>query len=156
MSISATSAISRLQGRRWPAVALVASLVLNGFLVGMVATDALRPHRGALTGDRFARFELRRFDERLPKEAVERIAATLQPLGPQIDERLTKLRAIRAEIMRLAAAPQPDRAALDAKLAELRSESAAMQAAVQDATYDALIALPADQRAHLAENAPSG
>ena len=57
--------------------------------------------------------------------------------------------------MRLAAAPEPDRAAIDAKLAELRAESAAMQEAVQKATYDALLGLPADQRAHLAD-APNG
>ena len=141
--------------RRWPAVALVASLVLNGFLVGMLATDALRPHRGAFNGERYVRFELRRFDDRLLQPAVDTIAAALKPLGPALDERLAKLRAIRAEIMRLAAEPVPDRAAVDAKLAELRAESAAMQEAVQKATYDALIGLPADQRARLADT-PSG
>lgn len=145
------SGMSSFLRRRWPAVALVASLVLNGFLVGLVATDALRPHRGVFNGERFARFELRRFDEKLPKEAVDSIAATLKPLAPQIDERLAKLREIRADIMRLAAAPEPDRAAIDAKLGELRAETAAMQEAVQRATYDALIGLPADQRAHLAD-----
>jgi hypothetical protein len=141
--------------RRGPAVALVASLVLNGFLVGLVATDALRPHRGGFNGDRFARFELRRLDDRLPKEAVDRIAGTLKPLGPEIDARLAKMKEIRAEVMRLAAAPEPDRAAIDARLAELRAENAAMQEAVQKATYDALIALPADQRAQLGA-APGG
>ena len=149
------SGLSAFLRRRWPAVALVASLVLNGFLIGLLATDALRPQRGPFTGERFARFELRRFDDRLPKDAVDQISATLKPLGSQIDERLAKLREIRAEIMRLAAAPEPDRAAIDAKLAELRAESAAMQDAVQKATYDALLGLPADQRAHLAD-APNG
>jgi hypothetical protein len=140
---------------RWPAVALVASLVLNGFLIGMLATGALAPKRGVFNGERFARFELRRIDDKLPKPAVDQIAATLMPLGPKIDERLTKLRAIRAEVMKLAAAPNPDRAAIDAKLIELRAETADMQEAIQRATYDALLGLPADQRAHLAD-APNG
>ena len=61
------------------------------------------------------------------------------------------MRAIRAELMQLAAAPEPDRAAIDAKLVELRAETAAMQEAVQKATYDALLGLPAEDRAQLAE-----
>ena len=107
------SAASTFLRRRWPAVALVASLVLNGFLIGMLATDSLRPHRGAFNGERFARFELRRFDERLPKDAVDSIAASADAARPDIDERLAKLRDIRAEIMRLASArrarPRRDR-----------------------------------------------
>jgi uncharacterized membrane protein len=132
-------------------VALIASLVLNGFLIGLVATDFLRPHRGGFSGERFARFELRRFDDRLPKPAVDKIAAALAPLGAALDPEIAKLRAIRSEIMRMAAEPSPDRGAVDAKLAELRTQSAGMQERVQKATYDALLALPPDQRARLAE-----
>lgn len=136
--------------RRWPAVLLVASLLLNGFLIGMFAVDYLKPHRGGFSADRFARFELRRFDDRLPKQAVDSIAATLKPLEAQLEERLTRVRAIRAELLQLAATPEPDRAAIDAKLLELRAETAAMQEAVQNATYDALLGLPAEDRAQLA------
>jgi uncharacterized membrane protein len=128
--------------------------VLNGFLIGVVAVDWLKPRRG-FTGERFARFELRRFDERLPQHAVDQIGSALQPLGPQLEERLARLREIRAEIMRLAAAPDPDRAAVDAELALLRSETIAVQETIQRSTYDALLALPAEDRAHLAE-APGG
>ena len=136
------SAASAFLRRRWPAVALVASLVLNGFLIGMLATDALRPHRGAFNGERFARFELRRFDERLPKDAVDRIAASLMPLAPAFDKRLAKLRDLRARDHAARrgsrARPRRDRRAA----AELRAESAAMQEAVQKATYDALMLFP--------------
>jgi uncharacterized membrane protein len=149
------SAAPTIRKWRWPAVALIASLVLNGFLIGMLVTNAFVPHRGMFNGERFARFELRRIDDKLPKAAVDQIAATLKPLGPNIDERLGKLRAIRAEVMRLAAEPTPDRAAIDAKLTELRAETADMQEAIQRATYDAVLGLPAEQRAHLAE-APNG
>jgi len=143
--------VAALRKRRWPAVLLVASLLLNGFLVGMFAVDYLKPHRGGFSGERFARFELRRFDDRLPKAAVDSIATSLKPLSAQLEERLTRVRAIRAEIMQLAAAPEPDRAAIDVKLMELRTESAAMREAVQRATYDALLGLPAKDRAQLAE-----
>jgi signal transduction histidine kinase len=143
---------SALLRRRWPAVALIASLLLNGFLIGLFATDFLRPHRGGFSGERFARFELRRFDDRLPKPAVDKIAAALVPLAPALDPEIAKLRGIRAEIMRLAAEPSPDRVAIDAKLAELRAQSAAMQEALQKATYDALLSLPPDQRARLGED----
>jgi hypothetical protein len=137
--------------RRWPAIALVASLLLNGFLLGMLAVDYLRPHKG-FTGERMLRFELRRLDDRLPEEAIARIAAELQPLVPSMDAHLDRLRAIRADIRELAAAPEPDRAAIDERLATLRAESTGIQEEVQRATYDALLKLPSEARAALAED----
>lgn len=136
--------------RRWPAFALIASLILNGFLVGMMVADSLKPHRGP-SGERFARFELRRLSDRLPEAAVEQIAADLQRLGPDVTERVAGLRALRAEIMQLAATPEPDRAAIDERLASLRAEASSMQEEVQRATYDALLTLPPETRASLAE-----
>ncbi len=143
-------------GKRWPAVALVASLVLNGFLTGMLVTDSFKPHHRGFSGDRFARFELRRFDDRLPRKAVDQVAAQLQSLAPDVRERLNGMREIRAEIMRLAAAPEPDRASIDERLAALRAASSAMLEAVQKATYDAVLGLPAEDRAHLAESPDKG
>jgi uncharacterized membrane protein len=136
--------------RRWPAIALVASLVLNGFFVGMFVVDWLEPHH-RFSGERLATFELRRFDERLPHEAADRIAGQLKPLGPDLEQRIKAMRDMRDEIMRLAAAPEPDRATIDERLAALRAAASAMQEAVQKATYDALIALPPADRVHLAE-----
>lgn len=136
--------------RRWPAIALVASLVLNGFLIGALVTDWLKPGRG-FTGPRFAGFELRRLDEHLPQKAVDRIAAELQPLGETMRERVARLRELRAEIMRLAAEPRPDRAAIDERLAALRTEVSGMQEEVQRATYDALLSLPPEDRVRLAQ-----
>ncbi len=145
------SGFSALLRRRWPAVLLVASLVLNGFLIGMIVTDSLKPRRG-LSGERFARFELRRLDDRLPAAAVEQIAAELEPVGAELAERLTRLRALREEILRLAAEPEPDRAAIDEHLAALRRDVSAMQESVQRATYDSLLALPPETRAGLARS----
>jgi len=129
---------------------LAASLLINAFLLGAFVVDWLKPHRG-FSGERFARFELRRFDDRLPREAADQVAKALDPLAVQVEERLKRVREIRSQIMRLAAAPNPDRAALDARLAELRAESAAMQETIQAATYDALLVLPPEDRARLAD-----
>ncbi len=124
--------------RRWPLL-LALSLVLIGFLAGMIAVDWLRPHRGAgLTGERAARFELRRLEKHLPADAVEQMQAALEPLAPSLEARLARLRDARAEVMRIAAEPQPDLARLETALAELRAESAGMQEEVQRATFDAL------------------
>ena len=136
--------------RRWPAIALVASLVLNGFLAGMVAVDWLKPRRG-FSGERAAGFELRRLDDRLSKDAVARIETELAPLASRLDERIQRLRALREEVMQLAAASEPDRAAIDEKLTALRAETAAMQEEVQRSTYDALLGLPPEMRVTLAE-----
>jgi hypothetical protein len=136
--------------RRWAAIALVASLVLNAFLLGMVAVDWLKPRRG-FSGERFAGFELRRLDDRLSKDAVTILQDQLAPLGPQLDARVERLRSLREEIMQLAAVAEPDRAAIDERLTALRAETAAMQEEVQRSTYGALLALPPEMRASLAE-----
>jgi len=137
--------------RRWPALALVASLVLNGFFIGIFVVDSLKHRRHGFSGERLATYELRRFDERLSPEDVDKIAGELKALAPDLDARIKAMREIRAEIMRLAAAPEPDRAALDERLAALRAAASAMQEAVQKATYDALFSLPPEDRARLAE-----
>jgi hypothetical protein len=136
--------------RRGPAVALAASLLLNAFFIGVIVAESMRgPREHRLP--RFAGYELRRLADRLPEEAVETIAADLRRLGPTIDGQVERIREARREIGRLAAEPEPDRAAIDARLADVRSESAAMQETVQKATYDAVLALPADMRTRLAE-----
>lgn len=141
--------VTSFLGRRWPAVILAASLVLNAFLLGMAVADWMKP-RARFSGERFATFELRRFQDRLPRDASEEIAAELQPLGPDLQNRIEQLRGIREDILRLAAAPNPDRAAIEERLAELRAAASSMQEAIQRATYDALLKLPPETRARLA------
>ena len=135
--------------RSWPAAALILSLVLNGFLIGMLVADSFRsPHRAP--GPRAMNFELRHLARLLPSQAVDQIAAELQPLAPAFQARIERLRALRDEINRMAALPEPDRAAIDARLEALRTEAQALQAEVQRATFDALLKLPPDSRAALA------
>ena len=139
-----------LSRRRWPVAALVASLVLNGFLIGMVAVDSFRQHRSR-EGPRVVGWELRRLEKRLSPEALEQVGDELNSQAAAFDERFTALRAMRDEIYGMAAEENPDRAAIDARLADMRSGSQALQADVQRATYDALLKLPPQARARLRE-----
>jgi uncharacterized membrane protein len=145
--------IRRPSRSRWLAGALVVSLALNAFFVAAVATDMLRVKWGG-GWDREARalrFELRWFDERLDREALGQVEAALAAARPDVIAHAERLRQLRSELAALAAAGQPDRTAIDAQLAAIRAEVDAMQAEVQDATMDALLALPAEARARLAE-----
>jgi uncharacterized membrane protein len=141
--------------RGWPVAALVASLVLNAFLIGMIVADSFgHRHRGS--GPRLGGFELRRLAERLPRDAVRQVAAELEAQRPSLEARFGRLRAMREEINAAAAVPNPDRAAIDERLAALRIESAALQADVQRATYDAILRLPPEVRAGLAAEPDNG
>lgn len=144
-----------LAGRGWPVAALVASLVLNGFLIGIIVADSLgHRHRGS--GPRLGGFELRRLAERLPRDAVRHVAAELDAQRPALEARFERLRALREEINAAAALPNPDRAAINERLHALRTESAALQADVQRATYDAILKLPPEVRARLAARPDKG
>lgn len=139
-----------LSGRRWLIPLLAASLLLNAFLVGLLATDTFR-HKRRGEGPRVVSWELRRLADRLPQEAIDRITADLAPVSAGFDDRFQALRAQRDAVSRLAAEPNPDRQAIDARLAEVRAEGERLQADVQRATYDALLRLPPEMRARLAE-----
>ena len=71
------------------------------------------------------------------------MAPELEAAAPALQARFDALRALRNEVSRMAAEPTPDRTAIDAQLEALRTESLALQADIQKATYDALLKLPA-------------
>ncbi|MYZ47974.1 periplasmic heavy metal sensor [Propylenella binzhouense] len=135
----------------WPAVLLAASLALNGVLAGILVTGQLRAERHVEGVSRPLRLELKGFAGRLPAESLDKVTAELAPLEPQVDRHIAELRRLRSEITRLAAAPSPDRAAIAERFAAIRAEVAALQTLVQGATLDAVLSLPPEVRAELAE-----
>jgi uncharacterized membrane protein len=144
--------IRRPPRSRWLAGALVVSLALNAFFAAAIATDMLRVKWGSRDREaRALRFELRWFDERLDAAALGQVEAALAAARPNVIAHTDRLRQLRSELAALAAVAEPDRAAIDAQLAAIRAEVDAMQAKVQDATIDAILALPAAARARLAE-----
>jgi len=138
-----------LSGQRWPSWLLIASLLLNGFLLGMIAVDWLTPHRGRGRPS-VVDFELRRLAERLPPDALRQVETELAPHAAGLDQRFAELRAMREDVYRLVAAPQPDRDAIEERLAVMRAERDRLQADLHRATYDALLKLAPEVRAELA------
>ena len=138
---------------RVAATILVVSLVLNGFLLGLLAVDLLRSSPHQKSEARVLSFELRRLADHLPESAVDHVATALESERADAEARLQRLKEMRSEIHRLAAAPQPDRPAIDARLEALRTEVAMLQAEIQRATFDALLSLPPEDRRGLAADA---
>jgi uncharacterized membrane protein len=139
--------------RQWLGIALVVSVVLNAFLIGAAATDLIHvgwPFRGPPSP---FRFELGWLEGRLPREGFDKVKAALEATRPTASAHFQHLFDLRNDLGKLVAAPEPDRAAIDAKLAEIRGELSTMQAEMQKTSTDALLALPADMRASLAEPA---
>jgi hypothetical protein len=125
---------------------LVLSLAVNAFFIGVALTDLWRTRPAGGGASRLLRIELRWMERGLTPEGVERVETAVKAIQPEVETRLAKIRALRGEVKALAAAPAPDRAAIDAKIAEVRTESAAIARAVEKATYDALLALPPEMR----------
>jgi uncharacterized membrane protein len=137
---------------RWMIAGLVASLALNAFLIGVLATDFLRsPGRHGKDGSRALSFELRWLEGRLPPEGLDRVAAAVAAARPDVELRIARLKELRQGLGVLASTPQPDRAAIDARLQEIRTELNSMVANSQKIATDALLALPPEMRSKLAE-----
>ena len=134
----------------WLGVALVASLAVNAFLIGATATDLVKMRWPFHPPPPF-RFELRWLEGRLPAEGLRKVEEAVTAVKPETAGHFDRLRALRQELAELVAAPTPDRAAIDAKLVEIRAELTSMQVRVQAASTDALLSLPPDMRAKLAE-----
>ena len=97
------------------------------------------------------RFELRWLQGRLPAEGLRKVEEAITAVKPDTTVHFDRLRTLRQELAALVAVPEPDRAAIDAKLVEIRAELTAMQTTVQRASTDALLGLPPEMRAKLAE-----
>ena len=77
--------------------------------------------------------------------------AAADGLRPQVQAHIDRMRAMRVDLGVLVAAPQPVKAAIDRKLADIRAELAAMIKEGQDGISAALLSLPPESRARLAQ-----
>jgi uncharacterized membrane protein len=148
-------AISRAtQSRKILLGAFVVSLVANAFFVGAVATDYFRVGHKAKATPRFIQFEMRWLAGRLPEGDLKTVERAVSDMREQTAAHFDRLRQIRGDLGRLTAVPEPDRAAIDQRLADIRGEFDAMLAEVQNASMDALLALPPAARTKLADSDP--
>jgi uncharacterized membrane protein len=139
--------------RRWLLGGLIASLALNAFVIGAVATDLLRIPGLTGRGDSPPlNFELRWLRGRLPDEGMARVEAAVAAARPEAERRFERLKELRRSLAVLAAAPTPDRTAIDARLADIRTEVDGMLTEIQRSSVDALLALPPEMRAQLADD----
>jgi uncharacterized membrane protein len=138
--------------RRWSVVALVASLALNAFFIGVAATHFLHA-QGDFESERLhhLRFELRWLAGKLSRAGVDHVETAVSGLIPAAEAHIEKMRELRRGLGGLVAEPNPDHAAIESRLAEIRGELQAMQTEVQEGVVKALLSLPPDERAKLAE-----
>lgn len=149
-----TATASAGAGRRRVLIVLAAlSLGLNAFFVARELAEAFRQDGPRLRPWAMAS-DLRRWADRLPDGAEERIVAALNAIRPEVEGRLDDIRAERREVEKLAAAPAPDRAEIDRRLAEIRATASAVQVEIERTAYDALLALPDEMRVGLAAEPP--
>jgi uncharacterized membrane protein len=145
--------LPRRRGVPWLFVGLAASLALNAFFIGAIATDVFR---FSAAEKRHVNFELRWLEERLAPEDFAIVAAAVGAARPDAERHFTRLRSLRQELGILAAAPDPDRTAIDAKLVEIRAEQSAMVAGLQATVVDSLLGLSGPARAALVEDPATG
>ncbi|GGE27561.1 hypothetical protein GCM10007276_00920 [Agaricicola taiwanensis] len=126
---------------------LAASLLLNGFFVGMAAVGYFDPPRkGGLRG------EVDSIGRRLPDEYRSQLRQDVRALLPELRPLWRRLRELRREIGAEAARPQPDRAAIDTRLEEIRALTNQTQALVQTRIFDQVMGFPPEVRAGLARD----
>lgn len=146
-----------IQDRRYLGLALLASLGVNLFLVGILAGDWVRG-RALATREPPAATTDARGGDTIARGAVQRLlAAVPEAQRPEVERRLgahrrdiqranQQLREARERVQRVASADTLDRAELERAYAEQRERAAAVQKAIQVAAIDAIADLPPETR----------
>ena len=131
-------------------VTLVVSLLANAFFIGYAATRLLdNPadrSRGGILHAVGARMT-----KNLDDDARQQVSVALDELKPAYSEILDKRRDNYRQLRSLLAEPQVDREAVDGVIANLRNQSSELVFEVHDRAIDAIVALPAEKRAELAD-----
>ncbi len=134
--------------RRWTGALLAASLLVNLFLVGVLAGDRLLSvqsptQRGGLAPVAQVR--------RLAPEERARFAAAMRPYRPAIRAARGRVRAARAQVVSDIVAPVLDKARLESDLAALRQAVQDQQVSQHAGLAAAVLSLSPAARATLAE-----
>ncbi|NPT56564.1 periplasmic heavy metal sensor [Paraburkholderia elongata] len=143
-----------MNGRSWK-IALVASLVLNVFLLGAIVGGAYQwfAAHGAMTPALAQqRTALRFAAETLPAERQKAFIDGLKSARREGRQFAREGREGRHEVLRLLAAPQFDRAALDAALARTREADSSLRAQVEGSVADFAATLSPEERVEFADS----
>ena len=142
-----------MSGRAWKFL-LVGSLVLNVFLIGGVAGGAYQWYvaRGGATAATQPQSRALRFAaEGLSAERQQQFVDALKDARREARAYARDGREDRREVLRLLAAPQLDRAALDVALNRTREADIALRSRVEQSVADFAATLSPDERVKFAE-----
>lgn len=142
-----------MNGRSWKIV-LVASLVLNVFLVGAIVGGAYQwfAARGATAPVLAQQRALRFAAETLSAERQKAFVEGLKDARRDGRQYAREGREGRREVLRLLAAPQFDRAALDAALTRTREADSHLRAQVEGSVADFAASLSPEERVQFADS----
>jgi uncharacterized membrane protein len=142
-----------MNGRSWKIV-LVASLVLNVFLVGAIVGGAYQwfTARGATAPVLAQQRALRFAAETLSAERQKAFVEGLKDARRDGRQYAREGREGRREVLRLLAAPQFDRAALDAALTRTREADSHLRAQVEGSVADFAASLSPEERVQFADS----
>ncbi|MFM0302497.1 periplasmic heavy metal sensor [Paraburkholderia sediminicola] len=143
-----------MNGRSWKIV-LAVSLVLNVFLLGAIVGGAYQwfAAHGAMTPVLAQqRTALRFAAETLPAERQKAFIDGLRNARREGKEFAREGREGRHDVLRLLAAPQFDRAALDAALARTREADSSLRAQVEGSVADFAATLSPEERVEFADS----
>lgn len=129
---------------------LVVSLLANAFFIGFAATRLLdEPDNQRQSG--ILRGVSHRLTKNLDEPARLRIAGALDAVTPQYEESLQARRENYSRLRSLLAASEPDRTAIDTVLGDMTEQSSGLVLAVHEEVIDAILELPANQRAQITD-----
>ncbi|MFM0206838.1 periplasmic heavy metal sensor [Paraburkholderia sediminicola] len=143
-----------MNGRSWKFV-LVASLVLNVFLLGAIVGGAYQwfaAHGATVPALEQQRTALRFAAEPLPADRQKAFLDGLKSARREGKQFAIEGREGRREVLRLLAAPQFDRAALDAALARTREADSSLRAQVEGSVADFAATLSPEERVEFADS----
>ncbi|ACD19387.1 periplasmic heavy metal sensor [Paraburkholderia phytofirmans] len=142
-----------MNGRSWKVV-LVASLVLNVFLVGAIVGGAYQwfAARGAAAPVLAQQRALRFAAQTLSAERQKAFIDGLKEARRDGRQYAREGREGRREVLRLLAAPQFDRAALDAALERTREADSHLRAQVEGSVADFAATLSPEERVQFADS----
>ena len=142
-----------MNSRSWKIV-LVASLVLNVFLLGAIVGGAYQwfAARGATAPVPAQHLALRFAAQTLPAERQKAFVDGLRNARREGRQFAREGREGRREVLRLLAAPQFDRAALDAALARTRDADSNLRAQVEGSVADFAATLSPEERVKFADS----
>lgn len=129
-------------------VTLFISLLANAFFIGFGATrlmdDEAQNRKGGIL-----RAVSARLTQDLDEPARQQVADALQALEPQYQQLRQNRRDNYQKLRQLLADPAPDQEAISSVLVTLREQSSGLVATVHEEAVEAILTLPADQRAQM-------